>query len=269
MLIWFFTLGSFWVLSVAASDESTDDISILSYNVRELEGYYRNPYPDVVSRIMNFILEEDSDIICFQEYARRRPVGENLNAYPYQFYYSYTGSKRYSPLAIFSKFEILSGGSLDFPNTSNNAIYADLMVEGDTLRVYNIHLQSLKFRPGSLKRENPIRLFNRLGKTIRKQKEQVDILLAHTKSSPYPYIICGDFNNTQYSKVYRKLKGDLRDSFLEKGNGLGRTLLFKVLPFRIDYILIDPDFEITSHTNYKVEYSDHYPVRASFRLPEK
>ncbi|WP_372974914.1 endonuclease/exonuclease/phosphatase family protein [Muriicola sp.] len=269
LLIWFFTLGSFWVLSVAASDESTDDISILSYNVQELEGNYRMTYAEAAPKIMDFVLDQNAKIVCFQEYANTQLTRKKMMAYPYEYHYGHTGNKTYAPMAIYSKYPILAAGSLDFPNSNNNAIFTDLLINKDTLRVYNVHLQSLRFRAGSLKRENSVRLFNRLGKTIRKQKEQVDILLAHTKSSPYPYIICGDFNNTQYSKVYRKLKGDLRDSFLEKGNGLGRTLLFKVLPFRIDYILIDPDFEITSHTNYKVEYSDHYPVRASFRLPEK
>ncbi|GGD57657.1 endonuclease/exonuclease/phosphatase family protein [Muriicola marianensis] len=269
LLIWIFTLGSFYVFSLDESGDSKDDISVLSYNVQELEGNYRMDYAEAAPMIMDFVLEEDAEIVCFQEYASTAISREKMKIYPYEYRLTYYEGRKYSPMGIFSKFPIISRGSLNFQDTFNNAIYADLLIKSDTLRVYNVHLQSLRFRAGSVKRENTVRLFNRLGNTIRKQKEQVEILLDHTKSSPYPFIICGDLNNTQYSKVYRTLKGDLKDTFLEKGNGLGRTLLLKFLPFRIDYILVDPDFEITSHSNYDVEYSDHYPVRASFRLPEK
>lgn len=268
-LIWFFTLGPFWVFSFGDSGETPDDISVLSYNVQELEGVYHMSYAEAAPKIMDFVLGEDAEIVCFQEYANTRITREKMKIYPHEYHYGHTGTKTYAPMAIYSKYPIIATGSLDFPNSNNNAIYTDLLIDRDTLRVYNVHLQSLRFRPGFLKRENTIRLFNRLGKTIRMQKEQVDIVLNHTKSSPYPYIICGDFNNTQYSRIYSMLKGDLKDTFLEKGDGLGRTLLLKFLPFRIDYILVDPDFEITSHTNYDVQYSDHYPVRATFRFPEK
>ena len=54
--------------------------------------------------------------------------------------------------------------------------------------------------------------------------------------------------------------------FIEKGKGFGRTLDFHKLPMRIDFILADPAFEVKSHTNYDVVYSDHYPIMASFKL---
>jgi len=46
--------------------------------------------------------------------------------------------------AIFSKFPIVKSGSIEFPNTANNAIYADIVKGSDTIRIYNVHLQSLR-----------------------------------------------------------------------------------------------------------------------------
>ena len=68
--------------------------------------------------------------------------------------------------------------------------------------------------------------------------------------------------------MYATIKGDMKDSFQEKGSGLGNTYTFKFLPFRIDFILTDPELEITSHKNFDVRLSDHTPVMASFRLKE-
>ncbi len=269
LALWYLTLGPFLGFHGGKTVADSEDVSVLSYNVMELEGSYPSAYTETAPKIMEFVLKQDADIVCFQEFARTRLTRERLKAYPHEYHFGHTNGKKYSPMAIYSKYPILSSGSLDFPNSNNNAIYADLLIRQDTIRVYNVHLQSLRFRPGSIRRENPIRLMNRLGRTIRQQKAQVALVAEHIGTSPYPLILCGDLNNTQYSQVNGLLKKDLKDSFLEKGKGLGTTLIFKFMPFRIDYVLVDPILEITEHRNFDVAYSDHYPVRASFRLPPR
>ena len=96
--------------------------------------------------------------------------------------------------------------------------------------------------------------------------EQAEIFRNHLNKSPHRNIVCGDFNNTQFSNVYKIVKGNLQDSFLESGSGFGRTYDLWKLPLRIDYILADPDFEVVSHQNFDVKLSDHYPVMATLRL---
>ena len=153
---------------------------------------------------------------------------------------------------------------MDFPDTVNNAIYSDILYKNDTIRVYNVHLQSLRVRPGSIKREAPLRLFKRLGKSFVKQQQQAEIFVSHYNATSYNKIVCGDLNNTQFSNVYRTIKGDMQDSFREKGTGYGRTYNFKYFPVRIDFILADQEFEVRSHKNYDVKLSDHFPIMASF-----
>jgi endonuclease/exonuclease/phosphatase family metal-dependent hydrolase len=109
----------------------------------------------------------------------------------------------------------------------------------------------------------------RITSTIQKQAEQARLLVEHSNSDPYKTIISADFNNTQYSYPYHLIKGDRQDSFLEKGVGFGRTYKSVGMPFRIDFILADPEFEVRAHKNYAIRLSDHFPIMASFRLKKE
>ena len=84
--------------------------------------------------------------------------------------------------------------------------------------------------------------------------------------SPYPVVLSGDFNNTQFSKVYRILKGNFEDTFLEAGSSFGKTFEIFDLPMRIDYVFADKNFLVKSHLNFDIELSDHYPIMAHIAL---
>ncbi|NNK75305.1 MAG: endonuclease/exonuclease/phosphatase family protein [Maribacter sp.] len=239
-------------------------VSILTYNSHGAKGVRWSRNPKYSNEIADFVTAENPDIVCFQEFSRI--MDRKLKQYPYKYQTPFYNDK--SRQAIYSKYKIIETGSLNFPNSLNNALYADILIKQDTLRIYNLHLQSLVVRPGSFKREQPQRLFRRLIKTMQKQQEQADLIKTHTRNINYRKIICGDFNNTGFSRVFKTIKGEMKDSFEEKGFGFGSTYIFKFLPFRIDFILTDPEIEIKSHKNFKVRLSDHEPVMASFRLKE-
>ena len=253
LIIGFFFLDSFFNLNFTTEPILDKDLSIMSYNTTA-KG----------DGIVTFVKDNDPDILCFQEFSK---IGDNKFKY-YPFKYVTPISNDKSIQAIYSKYPIIANGSLNFPNTLNNAIYADIVINKDTIRVYNIHLQSLKIRPGSIKREAPQRLFKRLGDSFIKQQQQSEIVVAHSKESPYRNIFCVDMNNSQYSYVFHKIKGDMFDTFKEKGKGYGRTYNFKFLPIRIDFILMDKSIEIRAHRNFDEKLSDHYAIMASFRLKE-
>ena len=110
---------------------------------------------------------------------------------------------------MFSKYQILSSGTIDFPKSSNNAIYSDVIIKSDTIRIYNIHLQSnwVKTMKSSY--------INRANES-KKIKE-------HINSSPFPVIVCGDFNDTPISYTYSTIKEKLADAFKESGIGIGNS----------------------------------------------
>ena len=99
-----------------------------------------------------------------------------------------------------------------------------------------------------------------------KQYEQANLIRENMEKTHFKKILVGDFNNTQYSNVYQIIKGEMKDSYFEKGKGFGRTYDLLKFPIRIDYILADPEFEVLSHQNFNERLSDHFPVMATLRL---
>lgn len=245
--------------------KKSSDLKIMSYNVW---GFNKNGWmkePGVGDSIVELVKKQDPDIFCVQEHSRARY--RELKQYPYRSETPYANKR--ATQAIFSKFPIISGGSLDLPGTQNNIIYADILFRRDTIRVYNLHLQSFKIRPSAdnfSDGEKSERTYKRLVHTFSKQLEQAEIFREHFENSPYTNIACGDFNNTQFSNIYKIAKGDLQDTFLEKGKGFGRTYDFWKIPLRIDYILADSEFEVLSHQNFDDRLSDHYPIMATLRF---
>lgn len=88
----------------------------------------------------------------------------------------------------------------------NNAIFVDVLKDTDTIRVYNLHMQTLALEPqiGNLRQEDSHKLFDRLGQSFKKQQEQSELVLAHQANCKYPMVVNGDFNNTAYSYAYQK-----------------------------------------------------------------
>ena len=87
--------------------------------------------------------------------------------------------------------------------------------------------------------------------------------------SPYPVVVCGDFNDTPLSYTYKKIKKELKDAFIEKGRGLGHTYIGEFPSFRIDYILHSDDLETVGYQRDMVTYSDHYPIKAQLNYKRK
>ncbi len=265
LIVGYFAFGSFYGMGNEAGETEPSDLKIMTYNVLGFNKYGWNKDPNTGDRIVGFIKKADPDIICIQEHNRIRH--RQLRQYPYRSETPYVSSRTIQ--AIFSKYPIVGNGSLDLPDTTNNIIYADILYGKDTIRIYNLHLESFKIIPSKrafADGEQSEKNYKRLIRTFNKQLEQAKIFEAHLAKSPYTNIICGDFNNTQFSNVYKIVKGELNDTFLEKGMGYGRTYKLWKIPLRIDYILTDPIFEVVSHTNYDEKLSDHYPVMATLRM---
>jgi endonuclease/exonuclease/phosphatase family metal-dependent hydrolase len=240
----------------------------MSYNIRLFNIYNWIDEPLIPQKIQNFLQEKAPSIICFQEY----DSGTHLVFKSYSYSYFTENSSRYSSnLAILSKYQILNSGTIDFPESSNNAIYADIIIKSDTIRVYNIHLQSSGINTNieTLDSKQSNMLISRLGSTFKDQQYQAELVADHMSKSPYKALLCGDFNNTIYSYVYRILKSDMLDAFDVAGTGFGRTFKFKYFPFRIDFILADPGIKVRKFSSFnEVSYSDHFPIMSEFVLED-
>lgn len=265
LVIGYLIFGSIYKFSSSKNIEDVGNIKIMNYNVRLFNLYDWIPEKGLEFKIQDFIKEEAPDIVCIQEYHPHKNLNFSFFKYKYE---KLSGKKVQYGQAIFSQFPIINKGSVEFPNTSNNAIYADIVKGNDTLRIYNIHLESMHIDTNteSLKKENSEKLFNRISKTFKMQQPQAELIEKHRMDCQYKTVVCGDFNNTAYSYVYRKIKGDLKDTYKEAGNGFGRTYNLKFLPARIDFIFAEQDFSVNGFKSYDNYYSDHYPIMATLSL---
>ncbi|MFD1316294.1 endonuclease/exonuclease/phosphatase family protein [Namhaeicola litoreus] len=236
----------------------------MTYNVRLFNTYKWIDTDDIPEEIANFVQKENPDILLLQEF---NPNNQPTFKYPYK-HIVLKGSKKGFGQAIYSKYKILDYGDLNFENSDNNAIYIDIVVKSDTLRIYNIHLESLRLGANQqlLTNGDSERLLKTMTKAFVKQQNQIEKFMAFREKGPKKIIIAGDLNNTAYSWVYHQIKGDMKDTFNEAGEKFGRTFDLKRYPLRIDFILVDEQFTVTEHKNYKVKFSDHYPVMAKIQF---
>jgi endonuclease/exonuclease/phosphatase family metal-dependent hydrolase len=237
----------------------SNDVKIMSYNVRMFNLYNWIEETNTDQNIYEFINTKEPDILCIQEF---HPSDEIGFKYPYEYVKIRTNRNNFGH-AIFSKFQIINSGSLDFLNSSNNAIFADIVRNNDTIRVYNVHLESLRINPKeeTLTQENSEKFKIRVEKAFKKQTDQANLIIQHQEKIKHKSIICGDFNNNAFSWVYNKLKTSKNDAFEIAGKGFGKTYDYS-FPFRIDFILTDEKIEVNNFKTYEVNYSDHYPIMA-------
>jgi len=265
LAIGYFSFGTLYKFSTTKKIEITNSLSVMNYNVRLFNLYGWISEENIEIKTIDFIKEKAPDVISFQEYHPHKNI--DLSFFKYKFEKLSGGKTKYGQ-AIFSQYPIINSGSVAFPNTSNNAIFVDIVKQKDTIRVYNIHLQSLHIDANvdKLAQEDSERLFKSVGQTFEMQQFQTELFLEHKKQCKYKMIVCGDFNNTAFSYVYKEIKGNLQDAFKVAGNGFGRTYDFKFFPTRIDFILVDEVFPIDSFKTFDIQYSDHFPVMARISL---
>jgi endonuclease/exonuclease/phosphatase family metal-dependent hydrolase len=243
------------------------DFVVMSYNVRLFNLFQWIERESVKDEMKAFIDEQNPDILCIQEYSETANV--DLRVYKHKFIFM-QGNKIKTGQAIFSKFPIIDQGNIEFPESDNLIVYADIRKGSDTIRVYNMHLQSIKISPDvsemqehveTIDQQKSQMVFKRIGQAFTKQQLQAEILMRHKKECKFPMIICGDMNNSAFSYVYRSIKGNLNDCFEEAGKGFGETYNFKYYPARIDYIFADKSMKVKSFQNFpQFKNSDHYPI---------
>ena len=265
--------NKFYKFSAKEFEESDKDFTVMSYNVRLFNVFKWLDRDDIPDVILEFINTENPDILCIQEFSNSANI--DLKVYPYKFVLM-EGKQIKTGQAIFSKFPIIEHGNIVFPNSNNNVVYADIKKGKDIIRVYNMHLQSIKISPDVneisenidvIDQQKSKFLFIRISKAFKQQQEQAAIFKEHEKNCKYPIIVCGDMNNSAFSYVYRNIKGKLKDSFEEAGVGFGATYKFKYYPARIDYIFADETMEVKQFESFpEFQNSDHYPIMAKLSM---
>lgn len=266
----------------AASGET---LKVLSYNVEFLTHAGKDSV-DGLNPIVAYIRDLNPDIVCLQEVGNEfiqkgrfeAKTKEVLKAYRY--FASGEKEDRFSVVCM-SKYPILRFHRIEYESMSNSSWVYDIKKGKDTIRVINNHLESNKLNREEKdqyteiiqKRESAKitkvagLLGNKVGKSTRIRGNQADAVSQVIHDSPYSVVVCGDFNDVPGSYTYRKIRSDILDCWVEKGNGWGHTFHENLFLFRIDYLLHSPDIRcVNVHVDH-VHLSDHYPIWANFQLP--
>ncbi len=251
-----------------------DGTTISSYNVKNFDYIAienRQFQPDAVKNIIEHL--GDSQYLCAQEvdYNSRMMLVKELQ-FPHSF-----GNKG---TMIFSRVPFIKTGQVTFENSINSCSWVDVPVKDKIVRLYNVHLESNHITNAAAvminqKEHNFIErvyllknMFVQYAYRSRKRVQQTDKLLQHISESPYPVIVCGDFNDSPISYIYNKFTRQLTDGFTEQGKGLGFSFRGNIPFLRIDYILADDRLHFQNYQTVKaLTYSDHFPVTADISMP--
>lgn len=281
-------LFSFFQINLNKKNFSDDEqrIKVLSYNVRIFNLWNWAAEKNITQKAYDFIRENNYDIVCLQEFYSSKKKGKNaldsilqksslINAHV-----SYTkknGKTYHHGIAIFSVYPILNKGNVQLNNDENFCIYTDLLINEDTIRVYNLHLASVHLGYNDYQVIDNIdndtiidvkaykNILGKLRKSYIKRAHQVNIISAHINASKYPSIVCGDFNDTPFSYAYNRIIKDMKDAFIESGNGVASTYIHKFSTFRIDFILHSKSLKSYNFRRLKINLSDHYPIECYFK----
>ncbi|HCS87774.1 MAG TPA: hypothetical protein DIW30_05055 [Bacteroidales bacterium] len=258
----------------------THSLDILSYNTKRLDMFAKPSE----NRILQYIKESGADVVCLQEfetyknsqYLTLQEVKEYLDyAYSYIDFKQYKGQRQYG-LAVFSRYPLIHKQTLRYESTTNISDRCDIVIGNDTLRLLNNHLQSNRLTEKDLTilnnfadsnddvKKSANKIKQKLTSAYTYRTQQADFIYKELEQSPYPVIMCGDFNDVPVSYVYRHISRHLNDAFLQSGNvGLGHTFHRKKFGLRIDYILHSRNIQSENFRVESVPYSDHYPIRCN------
>lgn len=263
--------------------KSKGDIDVMSYNVRVFNAYasWKNKKEHSGNKIISW-LENDSkpDVVCFQEFYQNKRSdyldvvkGMKEAGYPHYYFFDVKrddGGGMFG-MATFSRFKIEKKGEIMFKSGSNNmAIYIDIKPEEETIRIFNIHLESMSIdekKVLEIEDDDKIGNFTKLKNGFQRRAVQIDKVLKAAKSSPYKVIICGDWNDLPYGYSYRVMKKYYDNAFEEAGSGLGFTYNGKLSFLRIDNQFYNKTIRLKKFEIYrKMKASDHFPIMARYNL---
>lgn len=265
----------------------TQQVKVMSYNVRNFDLYNWKDNIPARDRMLNLIRKENPDIICFQEFytedkGELHNVKLLVNELGYKYYHfektlTLRGKDHWGE-AIFSKYPLQNPDKIVFSNSTGNIVaYADADINGKTVRIFNAHLQSFKLANKEVQHINDISggsapetlvfgILAKLRNGFVKRSAQARILQDYIQKSPYPVIVCGDFNDVPASYAYHTISKNLHDAFLLGDFGFGNTYNGLLPTLRIDYILLSKQFTPYDFYIINKNYSDHYAVICTIEI---
>lgn len=271
------------------SEDKQGELKVLTYNVKEFT--YRIDYNDNVAlgvlqdSILHYIGSTNADVVCLQDYSvdtkqKRGFHATIVDSLGYKYYYYHNlNNRRVDNCAIYSKLPIKNSGSLlEEDEKADFAIFADIKAGKQMVRICNLHLISYMLGPqeqsdymnmikGDISNTASQNILTKLCVANSKRAKQLRKLMPQLKRTQKALIVVGDMNDTPFSYTYEQFNDLLSDAFVSKGYGIGTTYNGVFPAYRIDYVFYERSrLSAVSYKSDRIDYSDHYPVLATFNI---
>ncbi|TXF75986.1 endonuclease/exonuclease/phosphatase family protein [Chryseobacterium sp.] len=216
-----------------------------------------------IDKIQDYLKNSGADIILNQE------VSQQMKIPGYQYH-----TTDFPLVCLNSKTEILKQEHLESEGVGN-AFFADIRCNGRIIRLINVYLTPFSFDKGKVKptedfdqNKTTVKyILKRLIPGFKIHQEEVLVIQKAIADSPYPVIVAGDFNSVPNSYEYYQIGKNLKDVFVETGNGSATSFHDYKFPIRIDYVFCSKELKPVSYSvDRNVKISDHYPVIAEFKI---
>jgi endonuclease/exonuclease/phosphatase family metal-dependent hydrolase len=220
------------------------EIKVVSYNIHS--GLNKDMFPSLFD-IIDFLRIENADVICLQEVNESAKAGFQVSSLKEDLeMYSHFGANvvklgsNYG-LATYSKYKIISQNHIYLSSNTEQRGMLHTVVKlgfGRKLNIINLHL----------------------GLSDEEREIQLDEVEEFVKSLNDPYIVTGDFNQSNMD-INKEIFKDVaiqanKDNILTYASSLDR----------IDYMLVSPDIEVKYYDVLIKNMSDHYPIVAKLKI---
>ena len=256
-IIGLFSVSSFYKIELRRSygepAAERGEIKIMTYNTRS---FIDDNGVNRLDSVVQIIRSINPDIVCFQEMGFSGLADSLMQELKLQPIPHSLSRANLSPV-IYSRYPIIKAQRID---SMKNFVWADIALRDDTIRIFNNHLHSTAIRKEDgvyleehqyledVTPENEVlSMIDRLTENNIVRASQVDTLAKMVAASPYPAIVCGDFNDTPVSYTIHKMTRDMRDVFREVGRGFSHTYRGFFDMLRIDYIMCSSEFTPISY----------------------
>ncbi len=267
-------IGRYFQLKPEFRDDA--DVKVVSYNVGSFVDNGMDRADENARAIVDFLVEQHPDIVCIQESRLRVNnifnLPETIKKIQSIKHYQYARSSNTFGMVTMTRYPIVNMQEIRFDGSTNMAIITDVLMDDDTVRIFNVHLQSYRIDPDKYTiidspgiseekdREQVKDMGRKFKRAFQQRAVQVREIRKFIDESPYEIILCGDFNDTPASFSYETLGENLQDAFVSSGKGIGRTYVGKLPSFRIDYIFHSSGFSSYNFQTWRFYHSDHLPV---------
>lgn len=242
------------------------NLKVMTFNAHNFSGSDGSlPIDTGAIWFVDLLRQENPDVLSIEEFAL--PPHYKLIDTLESMGYSYRRGihDRMAGVTLFSKYPIRSETTMQ----GYGMMCTDVLWPRQTVRIVSVHLDSYRLTHDETQNlsqlnysdTNVRRIFHKTKSTVEHHEtEWKEELMPIVTSSPFPLVVCGDYNDTPGSYIYQQFSRKMHDAFVGQGRGYCATFKGGMASFRIDHVFYSDPLEALAYKRLHSDISDHYPV---------